>query len=89
MSLKPTESRPEMFTLGIDGYQVVKYGVAKSQVEYSVMKEKNKTFLDKVVKHAKANPCPTKYSRQMSWNTSNGRFGIGAARLTFTDEAQK
>lgn len=46
------------------------------------------TYFKHVTNHTRGKPDPTKYDRTLSWKTSNGNFGLGGKRKTFTDEAQ-
>lgn len=47
------------------------------------------TYFNYITRHTKGKPDPTKYDRTLSWSASNGNFGKGAKRLTFTDVAAK
>lgn len=74
-------------TLGIQGYRVVKFGLEYRYPNYSVPKDTNFTYFNHVTNHSRGKPDPRKYNLTLNWKTSNGNFGLGAKRKTFTDEA--
>jgi len=70
---------------GIKGYEVPKNGgLLPSAPKYSVPKEKNKSFLQKVVKLSPQIPGSWTYYKEPSWKLPNGSMK-GSNRKTFTD----
>ena len=76
-------------TMGIPGYTCARVGLQKREPNYTIPKDHNSNFFKHVTRATRGVPGPAAYSIPLSWKTSNGNFGIGPARKTFTDEAAK
>ena len=84
--MKKTES---VKTMGIPGYKAAKCGLQTREPKYTIPKDENSNFFNHVTKTTKYIPAPSTYHQPLSWKTTNGTFGVGPARKTFTDEAAK
>lgn len=71
-SLKTIDTAGQIF--GIKGYYCPKAGMPPRAPKYTVPKDKLQNFLEKVKKHSKEVPAPTKYHKTLNWNTANGQF---------------
>ena len=76
-------------SFGIEGYRASKCGLPQREPNYTIPKDKNSNFFNHVTRSTKYIPAPNQYHKPLSWQTTNGTFGIGPARKTFTDEAAK
>lgn len=75
--------------MGIAGYYVAKHGLPKREPNYTIPKDENNNFFKHNTRATRGVPAPGNYHRPQSWKTTNGQFGVGPARKTFTDEAAK
>jgi len=74
---------------GIEGYRIPKHGIQDSVPKYSMPKDRLQNFLEQIKRHSKGIPSSSQYHKALSWKTSNGFFGKGAKRTTFTDEVAR
>jgi len=83
------KANPSAKTLGIVGYRCSKVGLPKREPIYTIPKDESSSFFKHVTRATRNVPAPNQYKTELSWKTTNGNFGTGPARKTFTDEAEK
>lgn len=74
---------------GIDDYIIpLSESQKPNTIKYSVPKEKNQTYMDKIIKNGGVNPDPAHYNIKTNWK---GRLGVmkGGERQTFLNETMK
>ena len=76
-------------TMGVPGYRCAKFGLPDREPQYTIPKDENQNFFKHVTRSTKGVPAPSNYYQPLSWKTTNGTFGVGPARKTFTDDAAK
>ena len=75
---------------GIEGYRCPRSTtVLPSVPRWTVPKEKNKRYIDMVMKRSKGLPCPTKFHKTRVWKTGTIDLKLMAKRKTFLDEVGK
>ena len=66
----------------------MKYGAPNREPSWQFPKDEKQKYINHITRAAKGKPGPDTHYRPMSWKINQKNFGLGAARKTFTDDAQ-